>query len=116
LYLQRSAYRYGELTNVVNLRPNDAGPSISVFMHDGHETMTAATDGELGDPRSGVPVASEFGSGGNLAMPFWGGNRNCAGDIAEIVVYDCRLTDAQRKSVEAHLADKYGIQYARRWK
>ncbi len=116
LYLQRSAYRYGELTNVVNLHPNDTGPTISVFMHDGVQTMTAATDGRPSDRLSGVPVVAEFGSGGNLAMPFWGGNKNCAGDIAEIVVYDCELTGAQREGVEAHLADKYGIQYAKRWK
>jgi hypothetical protein len=115
LYLQRDAFRYDKLTNVVELQPNSAGPTISVFMHDGLRTISAATNGRLSAANANAPLVAEFGSGGNLAMPFWSGNQNCAGDIAEILVYDCRLTDEQRESVEAYLAGKYGIQCARHW-
>ena len=107
--------RYHELTKVVNLRPKDQGPTVSVFMHDGDQTISAATNGVLSASVSGLPVVPEFGSGGNLAMPFWSGNKNCPGDIAEIAVFDRKLTDAERIGVEAYLADKYGIKYARRW-
>ena len=115
LYLQRSAFRYNELTKAVNLRPDNQGPAISVFMHDGDQTISAATNGVLSTPVSGLPAVSEFGSGGNLAMPFWSGNTNCPGDIAEIAVFDRKLTDAERIGVEVYLADKYGIKYVRRW-
>jgi len=115
LYLQRSGFRYDELNKVVNLRPEDQGPTISVFMHDGDQTISAANNGVLGTPVSGLPVVPEFGSGGNLAMPFWSGNKNCPGDIAEIAIFDRKLTEAERIGVEAYLADKYGIRYVRRW-
>ena len=115
LYLQRSAFRYDVLNKSVNLHPSDAEPTISVFMHDGDQTISAASNGVLSKPISGLPVVSEFGSGGNLAMPFWNGNKNCPGDIAEIVIFDRKLTDTERTGVEAYLADKYGIKYARRW-
>ena len=115
LYLQRSGYRYNELAKVVSLRPEDSAPAISVFMHDGDATIAAATNGVLSTPVSGLPVVEEFGSGGNLAMPFWSGNKNCPGDMAEIVVFDRKLTDAERIGVEANLAEKYAIEYVKRW-
>ncbi len=116
LYLQRSAFRYNELQSVVNLHPTSRGPTISVFMHDGKGSICAATDGVVSKPVAGLAVVPEFGSGGNLAIPFWSGNKNCAGDMAEIVVYDRLLAPAERTGVEAYLADKYGIKYVRRWK
>jgi hypothetical protein len=115
LYLQRSAFRYNELQKVVDLHPANQGPTISVFMHDGQESICAATDGVLSKPVSGLPVVSQFGSGGNLAIPFWSGNENCAGDMAEILVYDRLLTADERSRVEVYLADKYGVKYVRRW-
>ena len=114
LYLQRGAFRYNELSNVVSLRPTGRGPTISVFMHDGDQTMSAATNGVLSEPVSGVPVVPKFG-GGNLAVPFWSGNKNCPGDVAEIVIFDRKLTDPERTGVEAYLAGKYAINYVRRW-
>ena len=115
LYLQRSAFRYDVLEKVASLRPTGQGPTISVFMHDGHETIRGATDGVMSGPISGLPVVAEFGSGGNLAIPFWSGNTNCAGDMAEIVVFDRQLTEVERTGVEAYLADKYTIRYVKRW-
>ncbi|MFW6169520.1 MAG: chitobiase/beta-hexosaminidase C-terminal domain-containing protein, partial [Planctomycetota bacterium] len=114
LYLQRGAFRYHELGNVIALRPTNPGPTISVFMHDGQETILAATNGSLSEPLSGVPVVSKFG-GGNLAIPFWSGNENRAGDMAEIAVYDRLLSPVERVGVETYLAEKYSIEYARRW-
>ncbi|MBL7042740.1 MAG: hypothetical protein ISR77_29155, partial [Pirellulaceae bacterium] len=104
LYLQRGAFHYNELTKAVSLHPKDQGPTISVFMHDGDQTITAATNGTLSEPVPGLHVVTEFGSGGNLTMPFWSGNKNYPGDIAEIAIFDRKLTDAERTGVEAHLA------------
>lgn len=115
LYLQRGAFHYNELNKAVKLQPRDQGPTISVFMHDGDQTICAVTNGVLSKPVSGLPVVPEFG-GGNLAMPFWGGNKNYPGDIAEIVIFDRRLSDTDRTAIEAYLADRYGINYVRRWK
>jgi len=114
LYLQRGAFHYNELTKAVNLHPRDQGPAISVFMHDGDQTISAATNGILSEPVSGLHVVPEFG-GGSLAMPFWGGNKNSPGDIAEIIIFDRKLSDTERTGVEAYLADKYGIKHVRRW-
>ena len=115
LYMQRGAFRYDELGKVVNLRPAGQGPTISVFMHDGRETIRGGSDGVISGPVEGLPVVAEFGSGGNLAIPFWSGNTNCAGAMAEIVVFDRQLSETERTGVEAYLADKYAIRYVRRW-
>jgi hypothetical protein len=115
LYMQRSAFHYDKLDKAANLRPASRGPTISVFMHDGQQTISAASDGVLSEPVGGLPAVGQFGSGGNLAIPFWSGNRNCAGDVAEILVFDRKLTDPERTGVEAYLADKYRIPYVRRW-
>ena len=115
LYMQRGAFRYDELGKVVPLHPTSQGPTISVFMHDGRETTRAGSDGVIGEPLSGLPVVAEFGSGGNLAIPFWSGNTNCAGAMAEIVVFDRQLTETERTDIEAYLADKYAIRYVKRW-
>jgi hypothetical protein len=116
LYLQRGAFRYNELRTGVNLQPATAGPTISVFMHDGRDSIRAATDGALSQSVAGLPPVAEFGSGGNLAIPFWSGNQNCAGEMAEIVVYDRLLAPQERSGVESYLADKYDIQTVPRWK
>ncbi len=115
LYLQRSAFRYNELGKVVGLKVAGQGPTISTFVHDGRQTISAVGNGVMGRPVSGLPLVREFGSGGNLAMPFWSGNANCAGAMAEIVVFDRQLTETERTGVEAYLADRYAIRYTRRW-
>ncbi len=116
LYMQRSGFHYDQLNSAVGLHPTSPGPTISTFMHDGRETMSAASDGVPGTPRTGVPVVSQFGSGGNLTIPFWSGNENCPGDMAEVVVYDRLLSPGERAGVEAYLAQKYGTKYVRRWR
>ena len=42
-------------------------------------------------------------------MSFWSGSRNHAGDLAELIVFDRCLPDRERESIEAYLAEKYGI-------
>ena len=115
LYMQRSAFRYDVLNRPVAVQSPGPGPLISAFMHDGDETASAAANGVLGSPVSGLPVVAAFGSGGNLAMPFLAGNSGHAGDIAEVIVYDRKLTDEERRGVERYLAAKYAIGLERRW-
>ncbi len=71
--------------------------------------LTARTDGVVtavndGDPR--VPDVGEavLGLGGRP-----GPNRFFTGDIAEVIIYDRVLDDAERDALEAHLADKWGL-------
>ena len=40
-------------------------------------------------------------------MPFRSGNQGQAGEIAEIIVYTSELSDANRRSIETWLADRY---------
>ena len=115
LYLQRGSFHYDVLNKAAALHPGDPGPAISVFMHDGDKTISAASNGALDSSVSGLPVVQEFGSGGNLAVPFWSGNQNCPGDVGEIIVFDRKLADGERAGVEAYLADKYSVNCFRRW-
>ncbi len=115
LYMQRSGFHYDKLNKPAGLRPASRGPTVSVFMHDGKDTISAASNGAVSEAVSGLPAVEQFGSGGNLAVPFWSGNRNCAGDLAEVIIFDRKLTDGERSGVEAYLADKYGILYVQRW-
>ena len=115
LYLTRGGFNYHVLTPRLGLRPPGDLPAITTFGHDGKGTIAAYTNGKLEGRVADLPLAEKFG-GGNLAMPFWAGNRNHAGDIAEIVVFDRQLTDAERQAVEACLADKYAIPCWRRWR
>ena len=115
LYLTRSSFRYDVLDKGLSPRVPDDAPAISTFMHDGQETISAYVNGKSKGRLSGLPVVPEFG-GGNLAMPFWGGNKNHAGDIAEIIAFDRALADDEREGVEAYLSEKYQIRYRRRWR
>jgi hypothetical protein len=44
-----------------------------------------------------------------LAVPFWSGNRNYPGDLAEIIAFDRVLEPGERQAVEPHLNRKYGL-------
>ncbi|MHC4369131.1 MAG: right-handed parallel beta-helix repeat-containing protein, partial [Planctomycetota bacterium] len=45
----------------------------------------------------------------NIARFIDGGSNDLDGDIAEIIVYDCELTTAQKNEVAGYLAQKYGL-------
>jgi len=108
LYLSRTGYRYDVLNRPIPIRVAANQPAITTYMHDGTETTSAYLNGHLQGTLSGLPAVESFG-GGHLAMPFWSGNRNQAGLIAEIVVFDRKLADQERRAIEAYLAAKYGI-------
>ena len=115
LYLTRGCFRYDVLDRGLSTRSLDTSSTISTFMHDGRETISAYFDGVAAGSLAGFPVVPKFG-GGHLAMPFWGGNRNCPGDMAELIVFDRALSDRERESVETYLADKYRLKYRLRWR
>ncbi len=96
-------------SNVVDLHPVDQGPAISVFMHDGKESICAATNGAMSEPGSGVPVVAEFGSGRHLAIPFWSGNKKLRRRHGRNRRLDRLLAPSERQAIEAYLAEKYGI-------
>ncbi len=114
LYLTRGSARYNVFGRALALMPPGSGPMIAAYMHDGVATFSGASNGRRTPVLDGMPAVEKFG-GGNLSMPFWSGNRNHAGDIAEVVVYDRKLSDAERMAVEMYLAVKYGVKYRRRW-
>ena len=45
----------------------------------------------------------------NIARFIDGGSNDLNGDIAEIIVYDCKLTTAEKNEVAGYLAQKYGL-------
>ena len=45
----------------------------------------------------------------NIARFIDGGSNDLNGDIAEIIVYDCELTTAEKNEVAGYLAQKYGL-------
>jgi hypothetical protein len=114
LYLTRETFRYDDLHKGLAPRVPDGAAAIATYSHDGRETISAWVNGEFCGQQDGLPAVPAFG-GGNLAMPFWGGNRPSAGEIAEIIVYDRYLTENERRSVEVYLASKYQLP-VRRWR
>ena len=115
LYLTRRGMTYDALVNVVRLGTPDGDAAIATFMHDGNSTAMAYLNGVVVGTRSDLPVVAEFG-GGHLTVSFWSGARNHAGDLAELIVFDRRLPDAEREAIESYLAEKYGIRCRRQWK
>ena len=109
LYLTRTDYRYHELERSLPARAPEGATAISVFAHDGDETISAWVNSESKGTLSGLKVVSEFGGGGNLSLPFHSGNRNQPGELAEIIAFTRLLTDNERRGVEAWLADRYAI-------
>ena len=82
---------------------------------DGDRTVTTCLNSQVKGERSDLPVTARFG-GGHLSVPFWSGSENHPGDVAELIVFDRRLDDSERESIEAYLAEKYGIRCRRQWK
>jgi hypothetical protein len=110
LYLTRGQYCYDTLDQAVEVGKLAPGlPAITVYRHDGVKTASARAGGIPGGTHLDRPVVPEFGSGGNLAIPFWSGKANHSGDIAEIIVYDRTLPDPEMEAIEEDLAVRYGI-------
>jgi hypothetical protein len=79
-----------------------------------HTHVKSGTTGNL--YRGGASVAtgiqsrsSGFGSGYNLGADLADSSRRYKGDVAEVVVYNRALSDAERQSVENYLRAKYGL-------
>ena len=108
LYLQRGAFTYNLLFPNVEMRTVNSVPEISVFTHDGVNTICGGTNGVFAETVSDITTVTMFG-GGNLSMPFLAGNRNHAGRIAEILIFNRMLSKQERIGVEQYLSEKYSI-------
>ena len=108
LYLTRGIFRYDDLDNGLEPRVHGDDAAVSVFIHDGAETIAAWVNGESRGQATGLEVVPQFG-GGHLAMPFRGSNQGQAGEIVEVIVYSSRLNDSHRRSIESWLADRYHL-------
>jgi len=115
LYLMRSAFFYDVLDKPVAVSADRGVAALTTFQHDGQSTASAWLNGLPRGTRSDLPVTKQFG-GGHLAMPFWSGNQNRAGDIAELIVFGRALSESERAGVETYLADKYGLPCRARWR
>lgn len=115
LYLMRSAFFYDVLDKPVAVGADRGVAALTAFQHDGRSTARAWLNGPPKGARADLPVAAQFG-GGHLAMPFWFGNQNHAGDIAELIVFGRALSESERAGVETYLADKYSLQCRLRWR
>jgi hypothetical protein len=116
LYLTRSSYTYNNLRDRVIVGVDGNAPAIVAYQHDGDSTASAWVNGLLTGQRQGFRAVESFG-GGHLAMPFSSGSVPRAGKLAEVIVFNRALTDAERESIEAYLSARYGISEAaaQRW-
>lgn len=116
LYLTRGTFSYDRIAYSAAVGTRPGSPAITVYRHDGARTASARSGGRATGKRDDQPVVGQFGAGGNLAVPFWSGVTNHAGDLGEIIVYDRHLTDPEVEAVEEELAVRYGIGDRPRWR
>ena len=117
LYLTRSRFYHDTLSRSIRVGPATPSlPIVSVYRHDGDRTASARANGIPGATDHDQPVVPAFGSGGNLAMPFWSSAVNHQGDIAEVIAYDRALTGTEIQAVEQNLAIRYGIGMRPLWR
>lgn len=109
LYLMRNSFVYDEYSPPAMIQGIEDGPEVLVYTHDGNETIRAFRGRDMQSAVTGKKVVPAFGAGGSLAMPFWVGNQPQTGDLAEIVVFDRELTEAERLAVVAYLDGKYRL-------
>ncbi len=107
LYLTRGGFSYNTLDGV-KAGSQTGAPEITTFMHDGQQTITVYRNGTREEHRSHADhtVQARFG-GGHLSVPLQGGRRNHAGDLAEVVIYNSALSDAEHASVCEYLRLRY---------
>ncbi len=109
LYLMRNSFVYGEYSPPAMIQGLGEGPEVLAYTHDGNETIRAFRGREMQSAVAGKKVVPAFGADGSLAVPFWVGNQPQTGDLAEVVVFDRELTEAERLSVVAYLDGKYRL-------
>jgi hypothetical protein len=115
LYLTRGTFSYDRHADSVSVGAAPGTAAITVYQHDGVKTASARSGGRATGKRDDIPVVKAFG-GGNLAVSFWTGSSNHAGNLGEIIAYDRQLTAAEVEAVEEHLARRYGISDHPRWR
>ncbi len=107
LYVTRGSLHFDVLRGIPTGAP--AGKAaINTYVYDGDQLQTWV-DGKPRGRREQKETVAAFGSGGHSAIPFWGASQFHGGEMAEIAVFDCALTDPERVGIESYLADKYSI-------
>lgn len=108
LYVTRAGLTYHATR--LGLGADDTTGALLTFSHDGAQTVEVGQDGRTIARQTGpeFAVVKEYG-GGNLAIPFWIGNRPRLGDVAELVIYDRVLDAAEREAVSRHLVSYYRL-------
>ena len=114
LYVTRGSLHFDVLRGIPTGAPAGRA-AINTYMYDGKLLQTWVDGIARGRREQGEAVAT-FGGGGHFAIPFWGASRFHGGEMAEIAVFDRALTKTERESVEAYLADKYGILDRPKWR
>lgn len=114
LYLTRDGLTYNASTIPIGVAPD--APAILAFAHDGVETVAAWLNGTRAATASGPPYAAvgRFG-GGNFAIPFWSGNTYHGGAVAEVIAFNRRVSEAERRGIEQYLSEKYGLRTVKMW-
>jgi hypothetical protein len=115
LYLTRGTFSYDRLDDSVPVGAGPGVPAVTVYQHDGRKTASARSVGRCTGQRDDLPVVKQFG-GGNLAIPVWSGHNNHAGELAEIIAYDRKLTDAEVEAIEEDISARYDIVARLRWR
>jgi hypothetical protein len=114
LYLTRGTFSYDRNTDSIPVGARPGTAAVTVYQHDGVKTASARSGGRATGKRDDLPVVKQFG-GGNLAMSFWTGHNNHAGNLGEIIAYDRHLTAAEVEAIEEDLAARYGLNNRPRW-
>lgn len=85
---------------------SEAGPYVLTFDYDS-ETMRTFVDGVSANTEDSTRsinwTDTAIGCSGTKTDKYW------QGDIAEIRIYDCVLSDAERAAIEQDLISKYGL-------
>ena len=115
LYLTRGSFSYDRIADSIPVAARLGAAAVTVYQHDGIKTASARSGGRATGKRDDLPVVEQFG-GGNLAMPFWSGVTNHAGNLGEIIIYDRHLTVTEIEAVEEELALRYGVGDRPRWR
>lgn len=107
LYIERQGTVYNESTNLAQVPTQASAVELVSSLHDGTNILTGYLNG-VKSKDIPAPV-SAIGGTGDMAIPFWPGTPQ-AGDISALLIYDRRLSDAERTGVEQYLIQKYSIE------
>ncbi len=88
------------------VRPAGAGPQLYSVVRNGNAFVLNRNGAEMGR----AAMAHTGGKSNELRIGQWcSADQGWKGEIAEVIVYDRTLTEAERKRVEAYLATKWGV-------